>query len=351
MFPWEFFVPSSQQNSEKTFFLHLHSISHSGRLASWRLVSSRFVWRSLANDVTSCAKSCLHCQWSKIHRHTRLLPQPIPILQQQVDPLQYSSDCNHIFTIIDRTSKWMEAICLSETSAAACACALVFSCITRFGVPKTITSDHGPQFTSNVWSQLCNMLHITHRQTTAESSGAVERIHCHLKDALCAQTAAATWAEKIPWLLLGLHAQPREDTGLSPAEAGFGAPIVLPNEFLKGDEIPVNTISKKFLKSLKAPAFSLPRHNLSSPAAQRDGHAGRHPPRRSSCFQAGLILRPASFFPIAARAAENPPRNHFYPIPHKETVYRMLYTVVGKLLLKSNGFTLLLLLLKETSCL
>jgi hypothetical protein len=42
-----------------------------------------------------------------------------------------------------------------------------------------------------------------------------------------------------PWVLLvlGLHAQLREDTGLSPAEAVFGALIVLPNEFLKGDEI------------------------------------------------------------------------------------------------------------------
>jgi hypothetical protein len=39
----------------------------------------------------------------------------------------------------------------------------------------------------------------------------------------------ATWAKEIPWVLLGLRAQPREDTGLSPAEAVFGAPIVLPN--------------------------------------------------------------------------------------------------------------------------
>jgi hypothetical protein len=58
----------------------------------------------------------------------------------------------------------------------------------------------------------------------------------------------ATWAKEIPWVLLGLRAQPREDTGLSPAEAVFGAPIVLPNEFLKGDEIPVNTIQKFFCK-------------------------------------------------------------------------------------------------------
>jgi hypothetical protein len=37
-------------------------------------------------------------------------------------------------------------------STVQCACALVFSWITRFGVPEMITSDHGPQFTSNVWS-------------------------------------------------------------------------------------------------------------------------------------------------------------------------------------------------------
>jgi hypothetical protein len=89
------------------------------------------------------------------------------------------------------------------------------------------------------------MLHITHRQTTAyhpESKGAVERLHRHLKDALRACTTAATWAEEIPWVLLGLHAQLREDTGLSLAEADFGVPIVLLNEFLKEDEIPVDTI-------------------------------------------------------------------------------------------------------------
>jgi hypothetical protein len=110
------------------------------------------------------------------------------------------------------------------------------------------------------------MLHITHRQTTAyhpESNGAVKRLQRRLKDALCSRTTAATWDKEIPWVLLGLRAQSREDTGLSLAEAVFGAPIVLLNEFLKGDETPVHTILKKFLKSLDAPAFSLPRHNSS----------------------------------------------------------------------------------------
>jgi hypothetical protein len=52
----------------------------------------------------------------------------------------------------------MEAVPLSETSAVACAKALTFIWISRFGVPETITSDRGPQFTSNLWLLLCEML-------------------------------------------------------------------------------------------------------------------------------------------------------------------------------------------------
>jgi hypothetical protein len=79
------------------------------------------------------------------------------------------------------------------------------------------------------------MLNIAHRQMTAyhpESNGGVKRLHRRLKDALCACANAAKWADELPFVLLSLQAQPREDTCLSPAESVFGAPIVLPNEFL-----------------------------------------------------------------------------------------------------------------------
>jgi hypothetical protein len=88
------------------------------------------------------------------------------------------------------------------------------------------------------------MLNISHKQTTAyhpESNGAVERLHHHLKDALRVCAATATWSEELPFVLLGLQVQPREDTSLSLAEAVFGAPIVLPNEFLKNDELSVDS--------------------------------------------------------------------------------------------------------------
>jgi hypothetical protein len=156
------FRPIVPLKFRKSIFDHFHNVALFRRLAFCRIISSRFVWRGLSSDVTGWARGCLACQQGKIHRHSRLVPQPIPIPQRRfshlhvdlVGPLQYSNNFHFIFTIIDRRSEWMEAIPLSETAAAACAKALTFTWISRFGVPETITSDRGPQFTSNLWFQL-----------------------------------------------------------------------------------------------------------------------------------------------------------------------------------------------------
>jgi hypothetical protein len=61
------------------------------------------------------------------------------------------------------------------------------------------------------------MLNISSKQTTAyhpESNEAVERLHTRLKGALRGNAAATTWSEELPFVLLRLGTQPREDTGL-----------------------------------------------------------------------------------------------------------------------------------------
>ncbi len=121
------FRPTVPLKFRKSIFDHFHNVAHPGRLASRCIISSRFVWRGLSSDVTSWARGCLVCLRDKIHRHTRLVPQPIPIPQLRfshlhvdlVGPWQYNNNFNYIFNIIDHTSKCMEAIPLSETSAAA----------------------------------------------------------------------------------------------------------------------------------------------------------------------------------------------------------------------------------------
>ncbi len=61
----------------------------------------------------------------------------------------------------------MEAIPLAAISAVDCACVLVFHWITRFGIPTTVTSACGLQFTSILWLPLCKMLSLLNHQTIA----------------------------------------------------------------------------------------------------------------------------------------------------------------------------------------
>jgi hypothetical protein len=66
--------------------------------------------------------------------------------------------------------------------------------------------------------------------------------HRHLKDTVRARAAAATGVRGVTLCAPRTQSTAREDTGLSPAKAVFGAQIVLPNEFLQNDELSVDTI-------------------------------------------------------------------------------------------------------------
>ena len=84
-----------------------------------------------------------------------------------VGPLPPSSGFTHLLIIMDRTTRWSEAIPLSDTTTTECARALISTWIARFGVPLDMTLDRGPQFTSAMWSTISSQLGIQLHRTTA----------------------------------------------------------------------------------------------------------------------------------------------------------------------------------------
>jgi Integrase core domain len=168
--------------------------------------------------------------------------QPIPTPIQRfthvhvdlVGPLPLSSEgYAYLLTAVDRTSRWFEAVPLRSVTAADVAEGFVATWVARFGVPATITSDRGIQFSSALWAVAMKKLGIKHLMTTAfhpQSNGLVERAHRRLKEALKARLAEADWPQHLPYVLLGLRAAPREDSGVSAAELLYGAPLSLPGQ-------------------------------------------------------------------------------------------------------------------------
>ena len=272
------FRPFVPEGLRRQVFEQLHNIAHPGRRASRRLISCRFVWRGLAADVCRWAKECLACQRAKVHRHVHVRPLHIPIPARRfshvhvdlVGPLPPSQGFNYLFTAIDRTTRWAEAIPLGSITAADCAQALLQGWVSRFGVPAAVTSDRGTQFTSEVWAELCTLLGVQHRQTTAyhpEANGMVERFHRRLKDALRARCAAPDWVAHLPWVMLGLRAAPREEDAISPAQAVFGTPIILPGQLLNPSEMQLTEFLSKTAKTLGAAKNTVARHNTASQRA------------------------------------------------------------------------------------
>jgi hypothetical protein len=227
----------------------LHNVHHPGVRATVRLVKASYCWPRMSKDITEIARSCMGCQLGKVHKHVRLEPEHIAVPHRRfshlhidlVGPLPKSAGFTQLFTIIDRTTRWPEAVPVSSTAAADCAAALFAGWVQRFGLPAAITSDRGPQFTSALWAALCKLLDITHIPTTAyhpQSNGLVERFHRRLKDALRARAAANDWSAHLPWVMLGIRSAWREGTLFSPAEAVYGAQPVLPGQFLAAEEDP-----------------------------------------------------------------------------------------------------------------
>ena len=67
-----------------------------------------------------------------------------------------------------------------------------------------------------------------------------ERIHRTLKAALCARGGAASWKDHLPWVLLGMRAAPREETGVSAAEVALQQQLVVPGQLPPPSERPVD---------------------------------------------------------------------------------------------------------------
>ncbi|KAI2646555.1 Gag-Pol polyprotein [Labeo rohita] len=89
--------------------------------------------------------------------------------------------------MVDQTTRWPEAVPLSSTTTAEVAQAFIDTWVARFGTPSDITSDRGPQFTSELWAEIARVLGVQLHHTTAfhpQAYGLCECLHRSLKSAL-----------------------------------------------------------------------------------------------------------------------------------------------------------------------
>jgi transposase InsO family protein len=144
----------------------------------------------LRRDVERYVANCHTCKRTKSSRHLPygvLHPLPTPkrpwkdIAMDFVTGLPTSRGNDTIWVVVDRLTKMRHFIPCSTIIDAEGLANLFMTHIFRLhGLPDTIVSDRGPQFTSRFWKHLCYSLKIEPQLSTAfhpETDGQTERMN------------------------------------------------------------------------------------------------------------------------------------------------------------------------------
>ena len=184
----------------------------------------------MTQDVRRFVCNCTTCGKSKIWReqkHELLKPLPIPeriwseLSVDFITGLAPSKDCTSIMVVTDRLSKSIIAVPMKDTRAIDVAQTLLEHIFQHHGLPTAIVSDRSTQFVSMLWTEVCRLVKITRRLSTAfypEMDGATERANQKLETYLRIFTSfqQEDWAFQLPIAMMALNSRVFQSTRLSP---------------------------------------------------------------------------------------------------------------------------------------
>ena len=211
-------------------------------------IQLRAYWPTWKTDLTNYLRTCEPC--ARYHRGKirRQAPLQTPYVGEPWERVSVDVTGPHprsskgrvyIITLVDHFSKWAEAIPVQNHTAPTIASVLMTHVFSRYGTPQQLLSDRGPEFQSELFTQLNKWLGIDKLRSSPykpSTNANVERFHRTLNSMLgkVVKESQRDWDERLPLVMAAYRASVHSTTGYSPNRLFLGRETRMPLDLVMG---------------------------------------------------------------------------------------------------------------------
>jgi transposase InsO family protein len=206
---------------------------HAGAEKTLELIQRSYSWPGMTTFVRDYVSRCDRCARFKGTNYApagKLHPLDLPDVPWEEVTTDFTTDLplsngfDSILVVVDRFSKEVEFIPCNKTATAMDTARLYLHNVWKnHGLPRSIVSDRGPQYASQVMQDLCKRLGIQSKMSTAyhpQTDGQTERMNRDLQQYLRLFTAEKQeqWADWLPLAQFSYNSKKQTSTKKSPFE-------------------------------------------------------------------------------------------------------------------------------------
>ena len=202
--------------------------SHPGIVRMKSLARSHVWWPGIDEEIARTVKACSSCQCFKnASPKAPLHPWSWATKPWERIHLDFAGPFmgKMLLVAVDSHSKWPEVKIMSTTTATK-TITVLRDLFARYGLPRQVVSDNGPQFVSEEFKDFMRTNGIKHMRSAPyhpASNGAAERMVQTLKQALKSSIQAGRPFElALSSVLLSYRVTPHSTTGVSPSSLFMG---------------------------------------------------------------------------------------------------------------------------------
>lgn len=169
---------------------HEGKTNHRGINECYLALSRRYYWPKMKDEISKYINECTVCGQTKYDRNP-IKPQ-FNIVPPATKPFEivhmdlFTAQSEKYLTFVDSFSKYGQAYHLRDGTAVSIIQGLLTYC-THHGLPLTLVTDNGTEFTNQMFAEFTRLHKIKHHRTLANSpndNGIIERFHSTLLEHL-----------------------------------------------------------------------------------------------------------------------------------------------------------------------